>query len=125
MSFSLSKVSGSIRPVHQQGTLIKYPGKHGPFHACNRYPDCKTTLPDDNSHPNLNPKPRQNAQPITEEFCKQCGNPLVRRPGKKKGHLGGDAAVFLRVKCAFLTKTVNRTEIAEDFKHPPSPAMFT
>ncbi len=125
MSFSLSKVSGSIRPVYQQGTLIKCLGKHGPFHACNRYPDCKTTLSDDNGHPNLNPKPRQNAKPSTEEFCKQCGNPLVRRPGKKKGHFGGDAAVFLNAKCSFLTKTVNRTEIAENFKHTPSPAMFT
>ncbi|WP_224067185.1 topoisomerase DNA-binding C4 zinc finger domain-containing protein [Vibrio parahaemolyticus] len=120
-----SKRHGITCPTCQQGTLIKRPGKHGPFHACNRYPDCKTTFPDDNGQPNLNPKPRQNAKPSTEEFCKQCGNPLVRRPGKKEGSFWWDAAVFLSVKYAFLTKTVNRIEIAESFKHPPSPAMFT
>ncbi|WP_278030515.1 DNA topoisomerase family protein [Vibrio vulnificus] len=74
-----------VCPTCQQGTLTKRKGQNGPFWSCNRYPDCKTTFPDDNGKPNLNPKPRQAVTPSTQEFCKQCGNPLVRRPGKKEG----------------------------------------
>ncbi|EIA0806487.1 DNA topoisomerase III [Vibrio vulnificus] len=80
-----SKRQGMVCPTCQQGTLTKRKGQNGPFWSCNRYPDCKTTFPDDNGKPNLNPKPRQAVTPSTQEFCKQCGNPLVRRPGKKEG----------------------------------------
>ncbi len=95
------KRNGITCPTCQQGTLIKRPGKHAPFHACNRYPDCKTTFPDDNGQPNLNPKPRQNATPSTEEFCKQCGNPLVRRPGKKEGSFWWGCSGFPKCKVRF------------------------
>ncbi|EOD6217345.1 TPA: hypothetical protein ACVU5P_004606 [Vibrio parahaemolyticus] len=81
----------------------------------NRYPDCKTTSPDDNGQPNLTPKPRQKVEPSSNEFCKQYGNPLVRRPGKKKDRFGGDAAAFLSVKCAFSIKMENPTVIAANF----------
>lgn len=77
--------AGHICPTCQLGAITKRSGKNGAFWACNRYPDCKTTFPDDNGKPNFNPKPKatQSFAVSTEEFCKQCGNGLVRRPGKK------------------------------------------
>ncbi|WP_409934107.1 DNA topoisomerase, partial [Vibrio jasicida] len=95
------KRSGVTCPTCQQGTLIKRPGKHGPFHACNRYPDCKTTFPDDNGKPNFNLKPRQSVVPSTEEFCKQCGNPLVRRPAKKEGSFWWGCSGFPKCKVRY------------------------
>ncbi|WP_104037663.1 DNA topoisomerase [Vibrio jasicida] len=95
------KRSGMTCPTCQQGTLIKRPGKHGPFHACNRYPDCKTTFPDDNGKPNFNPKPRQSVVPSTEEFCKQCGSPLVRRPAKKEGSFWWGCSGFPKCKVRY------------------------
>ncbi|MCZ5940792.1 topoisomerase DNA-binding C4 zinc finger domain-containing protein, partial [Vibrio parahaemolyticus] len=95
------KRNGITCPTCQQGTLIKRPGKHGPFHACNRYPDCKTTFPDDNGQPNLTPKPRQKVEPSSNEFCKQCGNPLVRRPGKKEGSFWWGCSGFPKCKVRF------------------------
>ncbi|MCW8336451.1 DNA topoisomerase, partial [Vibrio paucivorans] len=92
---------GVTCPTCQQGTLTKRSGKNGPFHACNRYPDCKTTFPDDDGKPNLNPKPRQTFTPSTEEFCKQCGNPLVRRPGKKEGSFWWGCSGFPKCKVRF------------------------
>lgn len=92
---------GITCPTCQQGTLTKRSGKNGPFHACNRYPDCKTTFPDDDGKPNLNPKPRQNVTPSTDEFCKQCGNPLVRRPGKKEGSFWWGCSGFPKCKVRF------------------------
>ncbi len=80
-----TKRQGITCPTCQQGSLLKRKGKNGAFWSCNRYPECKTTFPDDGGKPNLNPKPRQSFSVSTDEFCKQCGKGLVRRPGKKEG----------------------------------------
>ncbi len=96
------KRHGVTCPTCQQGSLIKRSGKNGAFWACNRYPECKTTFPDDNGQPNLNPKPRQERiAPSTEEFCKQCGNPLVRRPGKKEGTFWWGCSGFPKCKVRY------------------------
>lgn len=38
-------------PECKKGYLVKRNGKNGPFWACNAYPDCKATFPDDNGKP--------------------------------------------------------------------------
>jgi len=84
---AFTQKQGHSCPTCQQGTLTrrKSNDKKSFWWGCNRYPDCKTTFPDDNGKPNLNPKPKSTVSitPSTTEFCKQCGNALVRRPGKK------------------------------------------
>ena len=92
---------GITCPTCQQGSLTKRTGKNEPFWACNRYPDCKTTFPDDNGKPNLQPKPRLSFTPSTKEFCKQCGSPLVRRPGKKEGSFWWGCSGFPKCKVRY------------------------
>ncbi|MEL7326507.1 MAG: DNA topoisomerase [Pseudomonadota bacterium] len=95
------KRQGITCPTCQQGSLTKRKGENGPFHACNRYPDCKTTFPDDNGKPNLAPKSRQSVVPSTEEFCKQCGNALARRPSKKPGNFWWGCTGFPKCRVRF------------------------
>ncbi|GAM65459.1 DNA topoisomerase III [Vibrio ishigakensis] len=103
---SFKNQQGITCPTCQQGSLIKRKGKNGAFWACNRYPDCKTTFPDDNGQPNLNPKPKpiQAVEPSTEEFCKKCGSPLVRRPGKKKDSFWWGCSGFPKCKVRYFDK---------------------
>lgn len=82
-----------ICPTCQKGSITKRKGKNGVFHACNRYPDCKTAFQDKKGKPDLNPTPKKKAGPTNAEkfgtvseteFCKQCSKPLARKPAKKK-----------------------------------------
>ncbi|HFU0470696.1 TPA: DNA topoisomerase III [Vibrio parahaemolyticus] len=98
------KRQGITCPTCQQGSLTKRPGKNGAFWVCNRYPDCKTTFPDDNGKPNLNPKPRQSFTPSSDEFCPQCNRALVRRPGKKEGTFWWGCSGFPKCKVRFFDK---------------------
>ena len=97
--------AGHICPTCQQGTLTKRNGKTktSPFWACNRFPDCRTTFPDDNGNPNLTPKPKttQTYTPSTEEYCKQCGEGLIRRPGKKANSFWWGCSGFPKCKVRF------------------------
>ncbi|WP_227741567.1 topoisomerase DNA-binding C4 zinc finger domain-containing protein [Vibrio owensii] len=116
------KRNGATCPTCQQGTLIKRPGKHVPFHACNHYPDCKTTFPDDNDQPNLNPKPRKKWNRVPTSFVSSVA-PLSASP--RKTHLGGDAAVFRSVKCAFSIRMVSQIETVVNCRDRFSPMAFT
>lgn len=54
-------------------------GKGNYFWACNRYPDCKETRPDDGGKPG-----ERGAQPVGDEryLCPNCGKPMALRNGK-------------------------------------------
>lgn len=101
---AFTQKQGHSCPTCQQGTLTrrKSNDKKSFWWGCNRYPDCKTTFPDDNGKPNLNPKPKAQ-QPVASdtEFCKQCGNPLVRRPGKKENTFWWGCSGFPKCKVRF------------------------
>lgn len=58
----------------------------GHFWGCSGYPDCKTTLPDDDGKPGAprapSEKPAASAAPASSEHtCSDCGKPLQRRQG--------------------------------------------
>lgn len=96
---------GITCPTCQQGRLLKRNGKNGAFWACNRYPDCKTTFPDDNGKPNLNPKPKQNSGTVREdEACGQCGKPLIQRPTKKPGNFWWGCSGFPSCQVRYFDK---------------------
>ncbi|EMQ2879016.1 topoisomerase DNA-binding C4 zinc finger domain-containing protein, partial [Vibrio navarrensis] len=86
------------------GHLRQRHGAKGAFWGCNRYPDCNATFPDEKGKPNLTPKPRQTLTPSTEEFCTQCGRPLVRRPGKKAGVFWWGCSGFPTCKVRYFDK---------------------
>lgn len=52
--------------------LIKKFGRNGPFLACPNYPDCKFTMPLEESE----------APAPTGEVCPNCGSPMVMRSGR-------------------------------------------
>ncbi|MGF1832005.1 DNA topoisomerase 3 [Photobacterium angustum] len=93
-------------PVCQQGKLIRRKGKNGYFHACHRYPDCKTVFPDVKGKPNLSPTPKtpSNVKKSETEFCKQCGHPLIRRPSKKAGTFWWGCSGFPKCKVRFFDR---------------------
>nr|WP_012219851.1 DNA topoisomerase III [Vibrio sp. 23023]ABX77039.1 Hypothetical TraE [Vibrio sp. 23023] len=96
---------GITCPTCQQGRLLKRNGKNGAFWACNRYPDCKTTFPDDNGKPNLNPKPKQNSGTVREdEACGQCGKALIQRPTKKPGNFWWGCSGFPNCQVRYFDK---------------------
>ncbi len=66
-------------PVCKEGKLMIKKGKYGRFVACNRYPDCKTTL-------NI---PNTGTIRSLKKQCEKCGYPLVsiQSKGKKPQHL--------------------------------------
>ncbi len=53
-SKTTKKATGNTCPKCKQGTLIKRTGVNGPFWACNKYPECKTTFKDEKGKPKLN-----------------------------------------------------------------------
>jgi DNA topoisomerase-1 len=57
--------------------MVHKRGRFGPFLACSRYPECKTTRP-------LGKGPEEPAAPPepTGETCGKCGSPLVVRSGR-------------------------------------------
>ena len=57
------------------GYLIKRKGKKGVFWACSQYPECKKTYPDKEGKPDTSVRK-----------CAECGEALIRRPGKKSGY---------------------------------------
>ncbi len=68
-------------PTCQIGSLVRRKRKEkGFFHACNRFPDCKTAFPDKNGEPVL--KPVERPKPSSTELC-TCGKGLVRRKSAK------------------------------------------
>lgn len=81
----IEATSGPACPECGEGMLRRRKGSKGHFWGCNRYPDCKTTRPDKKGKPDLNPKKKKTPAVSTEHFCPECGEGLVRRPGKKKG----------------------------------------
>lgn len=98
----LTVKEGTKCPTCQQGQLLKRKGRNGHFWACNRYPDCKTTFPDDGGKPNLNPKPKTKLSATTSdsEFCR-CGKPLVRRAGKRENSFWWGCSGFPKCKVRF------------------------
>lgn len=59
-------------PTCQQGVLTKRKSlkkKNTFWWGCNRFPDCKTTFPDDNGKPNLDPKPKSSSVGL-KGFCR-------------------------------------------------------
>ncbi len=63
-------------PNCEDGTLMIRNGKYGRFAACNKYPDCKTTV----SLPRgANIKP-------TKKACEECGFPIVTQIKKKSAN---------------------------------------
>lgn len=62
-------------------------GPRGPFWSCTGYPDCKTTLPDDNGKPGASREASAGARSATSAGvtipCPKCGKPLTRRKGQK------------------------------------------
>ncbi|MBD1574725.1 DNA topoisomerase III [Vibrio sp. S17_S38] len=70
-------------PVCNKDKLVTRTGTKGKFWACTGYPSCKTTYPDLDGQPNLEPKPK--FKPSETEFCPQCKKALVRLPAKREG----------------------------------------
>ncbi|PHN85076.1 DNA topoisomerase III [Vibrio splendidus] len=99
---------GITCPSCNEGLLLKRKGKNGAFHACNRYPDCKTTFPDDNGKPNLNPKPKTpQPQASDTESCPECNKGLIRRAGKREGSFWWGCSGFPACKVRFFDKDGN------------------
>ncbi|MCY9828807.1 DNA topoisomerase III [Vibrio chagasii] len=96
---------GVTCPTCQSGLLLKRKGKNGVFHACNRYPDCKTTFPDDNGKPNLTPKPKvEQPKASDSECCPECKKGLIRRAGKREGSFWWGCSGFPTCKVRFFDK---------------------
>ena len=100
-------------PTCQKGSITKRKGKNGIFHACNRYPDCKTAFQDKKGKPDFEPKPKKKEGPSNaekfgvisaSEFCKQCGKPLARKPAKKEGSFWWGCTGFPTCKVRFFDK---------------------
>jgi DNA topoisomerase-1 len=69
---SLAQESDKVCPNCGSRMVKKY-GRNGPFLACPRYPECKTTMPvEGEEEPGEAPK----------ELCPQCGSPMRVRSGR-------------------------------------------
>ncbi|MBS0044833.1 DNA topoisomerase III [Shewanella sp. M16] len=64
-------------PNCEQGHLSRRKGQKGFFYACTNYPDCKSTFPELNGKPNLQPKAKVIISAIHK--CPECESGLVRR----------------------------------------------
>jgi DNA topoisomerase-1 len=70
--------TGKCSPCPSCGKdMILRQGKNGEFWACTGYPECKTSLPDDNG------------KPAQIRPCPECGKPLRRLLAKKGPNAGG------------------------------------
>lgn len=101
---SIQAEGGHKCPTCQQGTLIRRKSveKKTWYHACNRYPDCKTVFPDDNGKPKIKTPTDADRGVVSEtEFCKSCGSPLVRRPAKKPGNFWWGCSGFPKCKVRY------------------------
>jgi DNA topoisomerase-3 len=97
------KVEGLIEcPKCDDGILVKRKGTKGFFHACNQYPNCKTSFPDLNGKPNLTPPQKANAS--DSEKCPDCQKGLVRREAKRKGSFWWGCSGFPTCKTRFFDK---------------------
>ena len=61
--------------------LQRKKGKNGYFWGCTGYPDCTTTLPDENGEPGQ----AKTLTEVSEYLCKQCGKPLMHKFKAGKG----------------------------------------
>ncbi len=61
--------------------LNRMKGKTGYFWGCTAYPDCTTTLPDNEGEPGLPKPPRA----LSEYLCQQCNRALVHRTKAGQG----------------------------------------
>ncbi|HFG1585408.1 topoisomerase DNA-binding C4 zinc finger domain-containing protein [Vibrio cholerae] len=100
---SIQSEGGHKCPTCQQGTLIrrKSAAKGTFFHACNRYPDCKTVYPDDNGTPRITTEVADKPKASETEFCKSCGSALIRREGKKPNSFWWGCSGFPKCKVRF------------------------
>lgn len=65
-------------------TLKKRKGPKGYFWGCSRFPECKTTIPDNEGKPNFEAKKAASEHGNGPQYsCPQCHKPLRKRPGKK------------------------------------------
>ncbi len=85
LSGELGELRESLPPAHPCPTcgkaMRRRAGKNGAFWGCTGYPECRTTLPDDNGKPG-----ERKAPPVSDEYqCTKCGKPLVHRVKKGKG----------------------------------------
>nr|WP_069594941.1 DNA topoisomerase 3 [Aliivibrio fischeri]OED52231.1 DNA topoisomerase III [Aliivibrio fischeri] len=110
---AITAIDRIVCPTCQKGSITKRKGKNGVFHACNRYPDCKTAFQDKKGKPDFEPKPKKkeglsNAEKfgvVSEtEFCKQCAKPLARKPAKKKDTFWWGCTGFPACKVRFFDK---------------------
>ncbi len=69
---SLAEQSDKVCPVCGSRMVKKY-GRNGPFLACPRYPECKTTMPVEGE---------EEAAEAPKEPCPQCGSPMRVRSGR-------------------------------------------
>ena len=80
----LSGLHASTTPKHAcpdcAKALRRIQGKKGFFWGCTGYPECTTSLPDNDGKPGARP-----AQQTSNHACMQCGKPLVHRLKKGKG----------------------------------------
>ncbi len=60
--------------------MRRFKGEKGNFWGCTGYQDgCKTSFPDKDGKPNFN------VNKISQYKCKECGNGLIKKTGKKPG----------------------------------------
>ena len=69
---SLAQESDKVCPNCGSRMVKKY-GRNGPFLACPRYPECKTTMPVEG---------QEEAGEAPKEVCPQCGSPMRVRSGR-------------------------------------------
>lgn len=62
--------------------MNKRKGKKGVFWGCSGYPECQTTLPDDNG------KPGERVESAESPDCPECGKPMRMRKGQKGTFFG-------------------------------------
>lgn len=86
--FHKADAIGPVFPCPEcQKPMALRPGKFGPFWACTGYPECKTTLPDNDGEPG-----EKKPKPAIDEAAPDCPDcdtgKLVERNGKKGVFLG-------------------------------------
>lgn len=58
-----------------QNPMVRKPGKYGPFWRCTSFPECRTTVPDENGRPSA--KNHVLATIDTSVVCSTCGKAMV------------------------------------------------
>ncbi|HEB93146.1 MAG TPA: DNA topoisomerase III [Gammaproteobacteria bacterium] len=73
------------KPLRLRRARRPKPGTNGKFWGCSAYPDCTTTVPDDNGKPGVRTAAAASGAGAP---CPACGKPLVVRKGRNGPFLG-------------------------------------